>query len=143
MSAEVTVRRTMSVADGRHRDSGSRSGTGPANNARTDAGSVTVEAAMALAVLAVVLLACVAGVACVIAQVRCVDAAREAARLAGRGDAAGAAAAVAALAPEGAALSVGGSGELVKATVTVSAAGGLLPGVTIRATATAAREPGS
>src|SRR6478609_2743977 len=108
-----------------------------------DGGSVTVEAAMALAVLAVVLVACLAGVACVIAQVRCADAAREAARLAGRGDAGGASAAVAALAPAGASLSLGGSGDLVQATVSVAAIGGILPGVTIRASAAAAREPAS
>jgi len=106
-----------------------------------DRGGVTVEAAMALAVLAVVLVTCLAGVACVIAQVRCADAAREAARLAGRGDAAAAAAAVAVLAPDGASLSLGGSGELVTATVVMEAIGGLLPGVTIRASASAAREP--
>lgn len=108
---------------------------------RSDTGSVTVEAAMALAVLAVVLVACLSGVACVIAQVRCADAAREAARLGGRGDTAGASSAVAALAPTGASLSLGGTGDLVQATVTVQAIGGLLPGVTIRATAAAAREP--
>jgi hypothetical protein len=108
-----------------------------------DGGSVTVEAAMALAVLAVVLVACLAGVACVIAQVRCADAAREAARLAGRGDPGAASAAVAALAPEGASLSLGGSGDLVLATVSVPAIGGILPGVTIRASASAAREPAS
>ncbi len=96
---------------------------------------------MGLAVLAVVLIACLSGVACMIAQVRCADAAREAARLAGRGDERGAAAAVAALAPSGAALSLGGSGELVEATVTVDAPGGVLPGVTIRASASASREP--
>src|SRR6476661_3372193 len=73
------------------------SGPGLGENAddARDAGGVTVEAAVALAVLAVVLVACLAGVACVIAQVRCADAAREAARLAGRGDAGGASAAVA------------------------------------------------
>jgi hypothetical protein len=110
---------------------------------RRDSGGVTVEAAMALAVLAVVLVACLAGVACVIAQSRCADAAREAARLAGRGDSAGASAAVAVLAPAGAALSLGGDGDLVSATVSVQAIGGLLPGVTIRASAAAAREPES
>ncbi len=104
---------------------------------------MTIEAAMALAVLALVLIACLSGVACVIAQVRCADAAREAARLAGRGDAGGASAAVAALAPAGASLSLGGSGDLVQASVTVRAIGGLLPGVTISATASAAREPQS
>jgi hypothetical protein len=106
-----------------------------------DRGGVTVEAAMALAVLAVVLVSCLAGIACLIAQIRCADAAREAARLAGRGDADLAASAVAALAPDGAVLSLGGDGDLVTATVTARAIGGLLPGVTIAATAAAAREP--
>ena len=106
-----------------------------------DQGGVTVEAAMALAVLALVLVSCLAGIACLIAQVRCADAAREAARLAGRGDADLAAAAVVTLAPDGASLSLGGDGELVTATVTARAIGGLLPGVTITATAAAAREP--
>ena len=121
-----------------------RSGPDLGENAnRRDAGGVTVEAAMALAMLAVVLVACLAGVACVIAQSRCGDAAREAARLAGRGDSAGASAAVAVLAPAGASLSLGGDGDLVSATVSVQAIGGLLPGVTIRASAAAAREPES
>jgi len=37
---------------------------------------------------------------------------------------------------------LGGSGDLVTATVTAGAVGGLIPGVTLRATASAAREPG-
>ena len=98
---------------------------------------------MALTVMAMVLVACLAGVSCVIAQSRCADAAREAARLAGRGDSAGAAAAVAVLAPAGAALSLGSDDDLITATVSMPAASGLLPGVTIRATAAAAREPES
>jgi Flp pilus assembly protein TadG len=106
---------------------------------RPDAGNVTVEAALALAVLALVLVTCLAGVSCVIAQLRCADAAREAARLAGRGDHAGAAAAVTVLAPRGASLSLQGT-ETVTAIVTVPAVGGLLPGVTIRASAAAAAE---
>ena len=126
------------VIPGRRRERESMSGKGG-----FDAGSVTVEAAMALAVLALVLVACLAGVACVIAQVRCADAAREAARLAGRGDTAGASAAVAALAPDGASLEWGNSGGFVVATVGVRPVGGLLPGVTIRASAAAAREPSS
>jgi hypothetical protein len=95
---------------------------------------------MALAVLAVVLVSCLAGIACLIAQIRCADAAREAARLAGRGDADLAASAVATLAPDGAVLSLGGDGDLVTATVTAGAIGGLLPGVAITASAAAARE---
>ena len=46
---------------------------------------VTVEAAFAIAALVVVLVLCVSGLTAVSMQVRCVDAAREAARLAARG----------------------------------------------------------
>ncbi len=107
-----------------------------------DAGGVTVEAAVALAVLALVLVTCLAGLACMIAQIQCADAAREAARLAGRGDDGGASGAVAALAPHGAVLDLGTQDEWVVATVSVRPVGGLLPGVTISASATAARELG-
>lgn len=104
-------------------------------------GSVTVEAALALSVLALVLVLCLAGVSCALAQVRCADAAREAARLAGRGDDAAAAAAVSSLAPQDATVSISGAGgDTVTAIVSMPAVGGLLPGVTIRAAATAARE---
>jgi hypothetical protein len=119
---------------------GGRPGHQPARRA-LDHGGVTVEAALALAVLAVVLVSCLAGIGCLIAQIRCADAAREAARLAGRGDVDLAAAVVVTLAPDGAALSLGGAGDLVTATVTARPIGGLLPGVTITASAAAAREP--
>jgi hypothetical protein len=66
----------------------------------------------------VVLCMCVAGLSAVGAQVRCVDAAREAARLAARGD----------------------DGELVMARVTSRPP--ILLGVTIAAQAVAAAEPG-
>ncbi|MGH3563546.1 MAG: TadE family type IV pilus minor pilin, partial [Mycobacterium sp.] len=45
-----------------------------------------MEAALGLAALVAVLVLCLAGVTAVSMQVRCVDAAREAARLAARGD---------------------------------------------------------
>ena len=108
----------------------------------SDRGSVTVEAALVLAVLVVVVSACLAGIGCLIAQLSCADAAREAARLAGRGDGAGAQSAVAALAPAGAVLSLDNRGDLVTATVTVGAVSGLLPGVVIRASASAEKEKG-
>ena len=113
-----------------------------ATSRRRDAGAVTVEAAIALAVLALVLVTCLAGLACMVAQMQCADAAREAARLAGRGDDGGASAAMASLAPDGALLELAEPGEWVVATVSVRPVGGLLPGVTIRASATAAREAG-
>lgn len=101
---------------------------------------MTIEAAVGLAVLAVVVAACLAGIACLLAQVRCADAAREAARLAARGDESGAAQAVSALAPAGAHWSIG-AGELVTVTVRAAPVGELLPGVVISASASAAREP--
>jgi len=71
-------------------------------------------------------------------HIRCVDAAREAARLGARGDdGSGAARAVA---PDGAVVRLRREGDLVVATVTASSA--LLPGVTVEARAVAALEPG-
>ena len=107
-----------------------------------DRGGATVEAALVLAVLVVVVGMCLAGIGSVIAQLRCADAAREAARLAGRGDAAGAAAAVTSIAPAGAVLSLQTGSGLVTATVSVGAVSGLLPGVRVSAAATAATESG-
>jgi hypothetical protein len=85
----------------------------------------------------VVLLLCVAGLTAVATQVRCIDAAREAARLAARGDDA----AARSIAPAGAVLHLRRDGEVVVARVTATAA--LLPGLTIAAEAVSAVEPGS
>ena len=71
-------------------------------------------------------------------QVQCVDAAREAARLAARGDDASAAAQR--IAPDGAALQLRHDGGFVIATITARST--LLPGVTVAAEAVAAIEPG-
>jgi hypothetical protein len=86
----------------------------------------------------VVLLVCVSSLAAVGMQIRCVDAAREAARLAARGDDGSAAAR--AIAPEGAAVQLRRDGEHVVATVTARSS--LLPGVAIAGQAVAALEPG-
>jgi hypothetical protein len=83
---------------------------------------------------------CVGGVAAVSAQVRCIDAAREAARLAARGDEAAAGSVSRAVAPPNATLEVHRDGGFVVATV--SSRSGLLPGVVIVARAVAAAEPG-
>ena len=84
------------------------------------------------------LLVCVSGLAAVSMQIRCVDAAREAARLAARGDDGSAAAR--AIAPDGAAVQLRRDGEHVVATVTARSA--LLPGVAVAGQAVAAVEPG-
>lgn len=105
-----------------------------------DRGSVTVEAAIGLSVVVVVMALCVAGLAAMVAQVRTTDAAGEAARLAARGDEAAARAVVERLAPSGSELRLSGS-ELVTARVVAPPLGGLLPGIRLGATAIAMREP--
>lgn len=104
-----------------------------------DAGASTVEAAFALAALVSVLVLCLAGISAVSAQVRCIDAAREAARLAARGDTPAATAVVRRIAPAGAAVRLRSEGDLVVATVTARSA--LLPGLAISAEAVSAAEP--
>jgi hypothetical protein len=72
-------------------------------------------------------------------QVRCIDAAREAARLAARGDDGDAAQAAHDIAPLGADLDIRRDGGLVVATVTAHSI--LLPGIAIRAETVSAIEP--
>lgn len=95
---------------------------------------------MAIATLVTVLVLCVAGVGAVALQVRCVDAAREAARLAARGDDRSAVRAAHAIAPAGAVVALRRDGEFVVATVTSRS--NLLPAVAITANAVAAAESG-
>lgn len=90
--------------------------------------------------MVVVLGMCVAGLTAVSMQVRCVDAAREAARLAARGDEGSASAAARGIGPAGAVLQLRHDGEFVIATVTTKSP--LLPGISIAAEAVAAVEPG-
>ncbi|GAB3130402.1 TadE family type IV pilus minor pilin [Tsukamurella serpentis] len=77
----------------------------------------------------------------VTAHVRCVDAAREAARLSARGDDERAARAVAEVGPPGASSAITRAGDTV--TVQVRAPVVVLPGLTVSATAVAALEPGT
>jgi hypothetical protein len=93
-----------------------------------------------IAALVAVLVLCLAGITAVSMQVRCVDAAREAARLAARGDNRSAVAAARGIAPGGAAVRVRRDGEFVVATVT--ARSDLLPALAISATGISAVEPG-
>jgi hypothetical protein len=88
-----------------------------------------------------VLVLCVSGLTAVSMQVRCVDAAREAARLAARGDDGPATVVAQRIAPNGAAVRLRRDGDLVVATVTARSP--LLPGVVIAADAVAAAEPGA
>jgi hypothetical protein len=93
-----------------------------------------------IAALVAVLVLCLAGITAVSMQVRCVDAAREAARLAARGDNRSAVAAARGIAPGGAVVRVRRDGEFVVATVT--ARSDLLPALAISGTGISAVEPG-
>jgi Flp pilus assembly protein TadG len=109
---------------------------------------VTAETAVVLPVLLVVLVAAVWVIACVAAELRCVDAARVGARAAARGDgAASVSTATAAVAPAGAEVRVLRTGDQV--TVVVQAvvrpfgrALSRLPGTSVAARATAVVEAG-
>ncbi|AVH21186.1 pilus assembly protein TadE [Nocardia cyriacigeorgica] len=106
-----------------------------------DTGSVTVEAAIALAALVVAVVACIGALLAASTQVRCVDAAREAARLTARGDVANAVPAARAIAPPGADISVRLEGSRILAIVTAGTP--LLPLLELRAEAVATPEPGA
>jgi hypothetical protein len=82
---------------------------------------------------------CVAGLTAMSMQVRCIDAARESARLAARGDEAAAVRTGRDTAPLDAVLDIRSDGGLVVATVTARSI--LLPGIDIHARAVAALEP--
>jgi hypothetical protein len=107
-----------------------------------DRGSVTVELAVALPAIMILLLTGLAAVNALATNMRCVDAAREAARAEARGEPGVAAGQRAA--PAGANVSVTATGDTVTATVlaVTHPLGGRLPGFTVVATAVAAREPG-
>jgi Flp pilus assembly protein TadG len=107
-----------------------------------DRGTVTAELAASLPVLVLVLGVALTAVDAASARVRLQDAAREAARLAARGDELGAQRVAAGIAP-GADLRLHTGSADVVATVrtTVHPLTDLLPGLTVSATAVAALEP--
>ncbi len=100
---------------------------------------VSVEAAFAIAAIVSVLILGIGAVLGVSAHVRCVDAARETARLAAQGDSARAMTVGRSVAPGGADISIRSDADRV--VVTVHAELALLPGVDLGATAVAAMEP--
>jgi Flp pilus assembly protein TadG len=109
---------------------------------RRDDGSVTVEAALGLAGLTVVTVLLVAALAVLTAQLRCTDAAREAARLVARGQPHEAETAVHRIAPPGATLDIQHAGDEITVSVGARPAGGLLPAIDLEATAYTVAEPG-
>ncbi|MFJ7211675.1 TadE family type IV pilus minor pilin [Amycolatopsis sp. NPDC098790] len=104
---------------------------------------MTVEAALGLAALTVVTVLLVAGLTILTSQLRCTDAAREAARLLARGQPQEAASAVHNIAPPGANLAIRHDGDAITVEVSTHPAGGLLPSIALNATAYAVAEPGT
>lgn len=105
---------------------------------------VTAETAVVLPVLLLVLAGAVAAMIAVGAQLRCVDAAREGARSAARGDPSAAVTAVAArVAPAGSVIGLRSGADQIEVTVTVAVRplGPLPLSVRVSASATARREP--
>ena len=116
------------------------------DRARSDRGSATAETAVLLPVLVIVLVACVWVLACVAAQLQCVDAARAAARAAARGDAPVVVRDIGRrLAPDGAKVQLTDGDQTVEISVRAEvrpfgAVLSLLPAVRVSGSATAARE---
>lgn len=109
-----------------------------------DGGMVTAEIAVAMPVLMVLLAVGLTFVAVIAAQMRCVDAAREAARALARGESISVARSLAnAAGPHGATLTSGTAGDRVHTSVRAAVApiGGLFPAFTVHADAVALREP--
>lgn len=103
-------------------------------------GMVTVEAAFAIASIVAVVVMGVIAVVAVAAHVRCIDAAREAARVAAQGDSATAQRVAAQVGPRGASVIIRTEGDLVIAEVRADVP--LMPGLDVGAKAVAAVEPG-
>ena len=99
---------------------------------------MTVEAAIAVASIVAVIVVCIGAIVSVTMHIGCVDAAREAARLAARGDATRAVSVGERVAPVGARITVREDGEFVVARVEVESP---LPGLMLSAEAVAAAEP--
>lgn len=104
----------------------------------TESGFATVEAAIAIAALVATLFLCAAGISALVVQIQCVDAAREAARLAARGDEAAAIEAGRRVGPRGGYVHVRREGDFVIGTV--NAYSRFLPGVRLGAEAIAVME---
>jgi hypothetical protein len=117
--------------------------TGP--DVRADRGAATVEIAVALPSLVVVVMAAVAAVAVVTAQLRCLDAAREAARAAARGEAPAAVGEIArqvAPARAGVTVTTEAGRVAVGVSTTVRLLSGRGPSIIVEGRAVAAAEPG-
>jgi starvation-inducible outer membrane lipoprotein len=114
----------------------------PADRRRDDSGAVTVEAALSLSALVVIVAFALAGVVAVMEQLRCTDSAREAARLIARGEPDLARLAVERIGPRGARLNVRTDHDKIEVEVLAEPLAGLLPGLRLSGEAFAVAEPG-
>lgn len=105
-----------------------------------DRGAVTVEAALALCSLVAVMVLAVAAVAGASAHLRCLDAAREAARLVARGEPDRAREAATEIAPRGAKIAIAVAGDQVQVDVSTAVVPGL-PGLSLDSRAVGVLEP--
>ncbi len=108
-----------------------------------DSGAVTVEAAIALGAFVAVLALALGAVCAAIDQLRCIDAAREAARLVARGEPDRARAVAAEIAPASADVGIILRGDTIQVDVRAVPVNGLLPGLQLHGAAYAIAEPGS
>jgi Flp pilus assembly protein TadG len=106
-----------------------------------DRGAVTVEAAIALCAFVAVLSLALSAITAVTDQLRCTDAAREAARLVARGDPERAQTAAEEIAPAGARVAIDVAGDTIQVDVHAEPVGGFLPGIRLHGEAYAIREP--
>lgn len=109
-----------------------------------DRGMATAELAVALPAVVLVIVAGMTAVSVLTAQLRCVDAAREAARAAARGESSAIVRSAAARSgPSGSTVSVTGDDREVVVVVSAESGGGagILPSFEVRAIAVARREP--
>jgi hypothetical protein len=106
-----------------------------------DRGSFTAELAAGLPALVLLLIAGLTAVVAVSTQLQCLDAAREAAIAAARGESGAAAGTRVAPAASDVDIAVGADAVTATVRARVRVLGGHLPLITVRATAVAAREP--
>ncbi|HEY0638838.1 MAG TPA: TadE family type IV pilus minor pilin [Pseudonocardiaceae bacterium] len=107
-----------------------------------DRGATTVETAIAVCVITLVTAIGLVGFVAAHGQVRCVDAAREAARLTARGEQGRATEVATSVAPAGATVSITVTGDEVVVRVDWRPASELVPGLRIGSEAVAVLEPG-
>jgi hypothetical protein len=107
-----------------------------------DRGAVTVEAALALCSVVLVVGLAVSALSAAAAALRCQDGAREAARLVARGEPGRARLVADSIAPVGARVDLAVVGDEVTATVTANAVSGL-PALTVSGRAVGVLEPGA